>query len=181
MKIRLLNLLKTHSLKKGYFILTSGKHSTTLIDCKPVLLTAQGHWLAASLIFNEIQRLHAHTRIDAVAAVPLGGCSLASGVSTYSAKESSPLDALYVRKEVKNHGSNNLIEGSVPKESQIVLLEDVITSGGSSINALNTLKNNNYIPVAVICVVDRLEGGREAIENKFNIPVISLFTIKDFQ
>jgi len=182
MKQELLALLRANSLLNGYFILASGKHSTTFLDCKRTLLTAQGHILAANFIWDEIQKLRENTNISTVAAVPIGGCSIASAVSTYSATlKNQPLDALYIRKEVKDHGTNNLIEGIADKNDGVVLLEDVLTTGKSSMIALNALKDNGYNVVAVICIVDRLAGGKETIEKEFGIPVEALFTMKDFE
>jgi len=182
----LLNLLKQFSYRTGTFKLASGQESSIFLDCKPTLLQSQGHILSAELIFNEILKLRQHQNIETVAGVPLGGCSLASAVSTYSSMQRtdmiySPVNALYIRKEVKDHGTQQLIEGYADNKSGIVLLEDVITTAWSSITALDTLYDNGYNPVAVICVIDRLAGGKEAIEKKFRIPVISLFTIEDFQ
>lgn len=180
----LLLLLKEKALQKGYYILSSGKHSTTLLDCKRALLSSRGHFLVGSVIFDEINKLrHNYSAIDVVAAVPIGGCSIASAVSMHSSYYSGlqPVDAIYVRKEAKTHGNNSLIDGDVAKPSNITLVEDIITTGGSSIKALTTLKDSGYNVVAVICVVDRLEGGKEAIEKQFGIPVVSLFTMKDFE
>jgi orotate phosphoribosyltransferase len=185
-KSLLLSLLKQHSYRTGSFTLASGQQSNFFLDAKKSLLTSQGHILSAELIFDEILKLRQYYNIGTVAGVPLGGCSLASAVSTYSAMQRtdiihSPVNALYVRKEAKDHGTQQLIEGYADNKSNVVLLEDVITSGGSSITALDTLYSNGYNPVAVICIIDRLAGGKEAIEKKFRIPVISLFTIEDFQ
>jgi orotate phosphoribosyltransferase len=185
-KSLLLSLLKQFSYQQGSFTLASGQQSSFFLDCKKSLLQAQGHVLSAGLMFDEILKLRQHYNISTVAGVPLGGCSLASGVSMYSAMQRgniihSPLNALYIRKETKDHGTQQLIEGWAEQRSNVVLLEDVITSGGSSITALDTLYQNGYNPVAVICVIDRVAGGKEAIENKFRIPVISIFTIEDIQ
>lgn len=184
----LLAHLKTHSYKEGDFTLASGKKSSYFIDCKQTLLTADGHWLVGRLIFDTIEgfQVWEKVKIDAVAAVALGGCSIASAVSTISASylynnKWPRINTLYVRKETKDHGTKNLIEGNVERGSNVVLLEDTITTGGSSINALTILKDAGYNPVAVMSVVDRLEGGSENISKKFDIPIISLFTIKDFK
>lgn len=184
----LLTLLKKHSYKKGDFTLASGKKSSYFIDCKQTLLTANGHWLVGRLLFDTIDGFQTweKVKINGIAAVALGGCSIASAVSTISAtyiyndnKRLPELDVLYIRKEAKEHGTKNLIEGTLEKGSNIILLEDTITTGGSSINALAILKDAGYNPVAVMSVVDRLEGGSENISKNFDIPVISLFTIKE--
>lgn len=187
MKSQLLSLLKEHSFKRGEYILTSGKKSHYIIDCKQTLLLASGHFLAARLILEIIESFSKANKIkvDAIAGVELGGCSIASAVSTMSLSDwfyrTGELDALYVRKTVKTHGSKNLIEGNVKSGSNLILLEDVITTGASSVFAINVLKDAGYNVIAVIAIVDRVEGGCQALQEKFNIPVVTIFTIKDFE
>lgn len=177
----LLTLLKAFSYKQGDFTLASGAKSKYLIDCKDTLLTSTGHGLAAYLIINAIA--HLNTPVHGVAGVALGGLPLASAVSTLSAQWSgrAPYDALYIRKEPKDHGTEKLIEGQLLHGNKVVLCEDVLTTGGSAIKALRTLCKHGYEPVAVITVVDRLEGGKENIQSAFNLPVVSLYTINDFK
>lgn len=184
----LLSLLKKHSYKEGNFTLASGRESKYFIDCKQTLLLGQGHWLAGRLVFDTITHFMRkdNVRVPAVAGVALGGCSLASAVSTVSAtyiyNSIFPvMDVLYIRKEPKDHGTKKLIEGNVEKGSNVILLEDTITTGGSSIKALLALKEEGYNPVAVMSVVDRLEGGTKNITDSFGVPVISLYTIEDFK
>jgi len=175
----LLNMLKAYSFKRGDFTLASGKKSEFFLDCKRTLLRSRGHYLVAELIMEILHTFHG---VDAVAGVELGGCPLASAVAMASATSGmqDEYNALYIRKTAKDHGTKNLIEGGARGDRKVVLLEDVITTGGSSMVALQALKDAAYVPVAVIVVVDRLEGGSDAIHEKFGIPVISLFTIKDF-
>jgi orotate phosphoribosyltransferase len=194
----LLKLLKQYSYKESdyFFTLASGKKSKYFIDCKQTLLQGKASLLAGEIILFDIIHflLKDGMKINAVAGVALGGCSLATSVSLLSSMnpednlsfnriiaEIGSLNSIYIRKEVKDHGTKNLIEGYIEPNSNIVLLEDTITTGGSSINALNVLKNVGHNPVAVISIVDRLEGGPEAITEKFGIPVISVYSIKDFQ
>ena len=93
----------------------------------------------------------------------------------------APIDALYVRKAAKDHGSQRLVEGDtrLAKGARIALLEDVVTTGGSTIRALQTLKSAGYSIAGVLALVDRLEGGREAIEGA-GAPMIALYTRLDF-
>lgn len=199
-KETLLHLLKTYSYKESdyFFRLASGKSSKYFVDCKRTLLQGKGGLIAGEIILFEIihSLIKNGMKINTVAGVALGGCSLATSVSILSSMNPEceindeaaialfnigALNSIYIRKKAKDHGTKNLIEGYVEPGSNIVLLEDTITTGGSSINALNVLKAAGHNPVAVISVVDRLEGGPEAITEKFGIPAISLFTIKDFQ
>jgi orotate phosphoribosyltransferase len=184
MKTKLLQLLKHHSLKVGSFKLSSQRESAYYIDCKPTILTADGHHMVGHLM-NELINDHI-PHITNIAAVELGGCPIASSISLISVADNllhhshSKKNALYIRKQEKSHGTKNLIEGLIPNEgTQIVLIEDVITTGKSSIKALNVLIDNGFTPTGVFSIVDRLEGGKENIEHDFRIPVVSLFTIKD--
>ncbi len=172
----LLELLRTLSYREGRVVLASGKESDFFIDCKQTVLTARGHQLAAELILDGIRHLHP---LQAVAGVALGGCPLASAVSLLSLQRGRPLDALYVRKEAKDHGSRRLIEGPVRPGSRVVLLEDVITTGASTLHAIEVLRGAKVDVVAVAVLVDRLEGGVEAVRAA-GVEVVTLYTRLDF-
>lgn len=177
-------LLMERSVRWGTFQLASGKTSDFFVDVKQTVLTARGHVTVAHCLMDLM-----YDNVDAVAGVALGGCPLASAVSFYSASidfaisrgqsaTSLDLPALYVRKEKKDHGTKNLIEGSVPEGSAVVLLEDVITTGGSSLRAVKTLEEDGYEVLGVIAVVDRLEGGSDALLDA-GVRLRSIFTRRD--
>ncbi len=172
----LLELLRTLSFRRGKVTLASGKESDFFIDCKQTVLTAKGHQLVAELMLDAFRHLQ---NIDAVAGVALGGCPLASAVSLMSVQRGRPMDALYVRKEAKDHGSRRLVEGPVKKGMRVVLLEDVITTGGSTWQAIETLRGEGVEVCAVIVLVDRLEGGVEAVRAQ-GFEVVTLYTRHDF-
>lgn len=172
----LLELLRRLSYREGRVVLASGKESDFFIDCKQTILTARGHQLAAELILDGIRHL---PDLHAVAGVALGGCPLASAVSLTSAFRGRPLDALYVRKEAKDHGSRRRIEGQIQPGMRVVLLEDVITTGGSTLHAIETLRAEGVLVVAVAVLVDRLEGGVEAVRAA-GVEVVTLYTRHDF-
>jgi orotate phosphoribosyltransferase len=119
--------------------------------------------------------------VVAVAGVELGGCPLASAVALTSFTRGAPLDAVYVRKDAKDHGSRRLVEGSdqLPAGSSVVLLEDVVTTGGSTLKAATKLRDAGYRVAGVVALVDRLEGGREAIEAD-GLRLVTVFTRDDF-
>ncbi|MSP23573.1 MAG: orotate phosphoribosyltransferase [Myxococcales bacterium] len=171
----LLALLKTHSYQSGRVVLASGMESDFFIDCKQSVLKARGHQLVGELMLDAFR----HVRVDAVAGVELGGCPLASAVSFMSAQRGRPLDALYVRKEVKDHGSRRKVEGLVHPGMRVMLLEDVITTGGSTLRALDALRSVGAEVLGVVALVDRLEGGVEAISAQ-GVEVVALFTRLDF-
>ena len=117
----------------------------------------------------------------AVAGVELGGCPLASAVALTSFRHGAPLDAIYVRKDAKDHGSRRQLEGNtrLPPGSRIALLEDVVTTGGSTLKAAAKLREAGYEVAGVVALVDRDEGGRGAIEAE-GLKLVALFTRHDF-
>ncbi|WP_394824046.1 orotate phosphoribosyltransferase [Pendulispora albinea] len=175
---RLLELLKVHSYRKQRVTLASGKESDFFIDCKQTILGAEGHALTGEILYEAVQQLRP---CHAVAGVELGGCPLASAVSLTSFLRDEPLDAIYVRKEVKDHGSRRTLEGDVrlPAGARVVLLEDVITTGGSTLKAVAKLTDAGHTVAGVVVLVDRLEGGREAIEAA-GLTVRAIYTRTDF-
>ena len=159
---RLLELLRERSFERKRVRLASGKESDFFIDCKQTVLTAEGHALSGNLLFDALAELPA---CDAVAGVELGGCPLASAVSLVSHQRGRDLPALYVRKQQKDHGSAKLVENdkALFPGIRVVLLEDVITTGGSSLRAVEALHTLGAEVVGIAAVVDRQEGGAEAI------------------
>jgi orotate phosphoribosyltransferase len=174
----LLSLLRRLSFRRGKFVLASGKESDFFIDCKQTVLGARGHLLSGVVMFDALDRL---PRCDAVAGVALGGCPLASAVSLVSELRARPLPALYVRKEAKDHGTRRLVEGEVgaPGPAPVVLLEDVITTGGSTLKAVAALEAAGAKVAGVVVLVDRCEGGAEALDAA-GMPWVSIFRRQDF-
>jgi orotate phosphoribosyltransferase len=177
-RARLVALLHERSFERKRVILASGKESDFFIDCKQTVLTAEGHALTGELMFEALAKLPA---CQAVAGVELGGCPLASAVSLVSFQKGRPLPALYVRKEQKDHGSKRLVEGdrAIVKDMPVVVLEDVITTGGSTLKAVEKLAMAGVKVVGVVALVDRLEGGAEAIRDA-GLPLVSIATRRDF-
>ncbi|HEY3234296.1 MAG TPA: orotate phosphoribosyltransferase [Polyangiaceae bacterium] len=159
---RLIELLRTRSYERRQVNLSSGQKSDFFIDCKQTVLTAEGHALAGELLFEVLARL---PDCEAVAGVALGGCPLASAVSLVSHQRQRPLDALYVRSERKDHGSAKILEGdkSLRPGLRVALLEDVITTGGSSLRAVQVLSDAGARVVGIAALVDRDEGGADNI------------------
>jgi orotate phosphoribosyltransferase len=174
---RLLELLTQRSYAKKRVVLASGKESDFFIDCKQTVLSAEGHALVGVVMLGALGAFPAY---DAVAGVELGGCPLASAVAQRSFESGTPHDAIYVRKDAKDHGSKRLLEGDahLADGTRVVLLEDVVTTGGSTLKALDKLEAAGRKVVGVLALVDRLEGGREAIEGRTRFA--SVFTRNDF-
>jgi len=177
-RARLLELLRARAFERRRVVLASGRESDFFIDCKQAVLTAEGHVLVGEVM---LEALASFGPCVAVAGVELGGCPLASAVAMTSHARGTPLDAVYVRKDAKDHGSRRLLEGSsrLPAGARIALLEDVVTTGGSTLKAAARLRDAGFEVAGVVALVDRLEGGREAIEAD-GVALVALFTRDDF-
>ena len=174
MKEELLELLKKDAYKKGDFKLSSGKTSEHYVNCKPVTLSGRGLTLASLLMLM-------HVETDCVAGLTLGADPLVTGVSIVSALDKRLINALIVRKEPKGHGTQAWIEGPLPKEgTKITVLEDVITTGGSAIQAVKRLRDAGYEVKRVVAIVDRQENGEAHTAMKLaGLELISLYKLKD--
>ena len=174
MKEELLKLLKDNAYKKGEFTLSSGKTSEHYVNCKPVTLSGRGLTLASLSMLMYVDTGY-------VAGLTLGADPLVSGVSLVSALDSKMVNGLIVRKEAKGHGTQAWIEGPLPKEgTQITVLEDVITTGGSAIQAVKRLRDAGYEVKRVVAIVDRQENGEAYTAMKLaGLELISLYKLKD--
>ena len=175
MKDELLELLKKYSYKKGEYKLSSGKTSEHYVNCKPVTLSGRGLTLTSLLMLKEVNT-------NVVAGLTLGADPLVSGVSLVSALDGRLVNALIVRKEAKGHGTQAWIEGLLPPEgTHVTVLEDVITTGGSSIKAVEKLRDAGYVVDRVVAIVDRQEDGEADIAMKeAGLELRSLFSLRDF-
>jgi orotate phosphoribosyltransferase len=177
---RLLELLRTRAFARREVTLSSGQKSDWFIDCKQAVLCSEGHALVGARMFERLQEFGVLPA--AVAGVALGGCSLASAVASYSFSQRKPIDAIYVRKKSKEHGSQRLIEGDdhLPERARVCVLEDVITTGSSTARAIETLRARPFDVVGVVALVDRQEAeGAERIR-ALGVPVLSLYRRADF-
>ena len=174
-KAKLLKQLIEKSYKKGEFTLASGKKSSHYLNCKPVSLNGEGLNLISDL-FLDLK----DSRSKAVAGMTLGADPLVSWLIVKAASQGQYFNGLIIRKEIKSYGTKAGIEGPILEEGTLVtVLEDVVTTAGSVIKAIKKLRENNYVVEEVLSIVDRQEGGLEALEDE-NVKLRSLFTIKDF-
>ena len=172
MKEELLELLKKDAYKKGEFTLSSGKTSEHYVNCKPVTLSGRGLTLASLLILM-------HVETDVVAGLTLGADPLVSGVSLVSALDRRLINGLIIRKEAKGHGTQAWIEGPLPKEgTKITVLEDVTTTGGSAIKAVEKLREAGYVVDRVVTIIDREEGA-DALMKETELELCSIFKLSD--
>jgi orotate phosphoribosyltransferase len=178
-RARLLDLLTRRAYAKKRVVLASGRESDFYIDCKKVVLTAEGHWLTGRLLYELIREKA--PLATGVGGLTMGADPLASAVSLVSHFGEARLDAFLVRKEPKGHGSGQWVEGlgALGLGAKVAVVEDVVTTGGSAIKAIERARAEGLVPVGAFSVVDRQEGGREAIE-ALGVPAFSLFTRADF-
>ena len=174
MRDELLELLKKDAYKKGEYTLSSGKKSEHYVNCKPVTLSGRGLTLASLLMLQEVKTSY-------VAGLTLGADPLVSGVSLVSALDSRLVNGLIVRKEAKGHGTQAWIEGLLPSEGTVItVLEDVITTGGSAIKAVEKLRDAGYVVNTVVSIVDRQEDDEANAAMKLSgLDLKSLFTLDE--
>lgn len=156
------------------FKLTSGEMSRFYVDCKKVTLDPKGAALIGRLVFDRIRSL----RPDGLGGLTLGADPIALAVAVTSYLEGQPIPAFIIRKEPKGHGSRAWIEGNLPEGAEVVVVEDVVTTGGSALKAIERLKAHGCKILKVLALVDRQEGGGEKIEAA-GYPLESLFTLDD--
>jgi orotate phosphoribosyltransferase len=172
-------LLKKLSYQQREVILASGKPSDFYIDCKQTALTAEGHFLIGTVICDLIANIAPEVR--AIGGLTMGADPIASAVATVSWQLGRPLDAFYVRKEPKGHGTQKWLEGdkTVIAGTRVVVVEDVCTTGASTLAAIERARLHGLVVERVIALVDRDEGGREAVEKQ--VPFTALYRRSDFR
>jgi orotate phosphoribosyltransferase len=178
-RARLLDLLRTLSFERREVMLASGKKSDFYIDCKRTVLTAEGHFLVGRALLRAI--LERAPDAGGVGGLTLGADPIASAVASMSFLAGRPLDAFIVRKEPKGHGTGAWVERphSLGPGAPVAIVEDVVTTGASTLHAVERATQEGLQVRGVFALVDRLEGGKDAIEARGE-RLFSLFTRKDF-
>ena len=175
----LLGLLQTKSVFHGDFTLSSGAKSNYYIDCRLTTFDPEGAWLVGQLMHSLIlkEQTSRKVKVAAVGGLTMGADPVALAVGMYShwAKDASPLQVFSVRKSPKVHGQTKLIEGNFKKGDTVVVIDDVVTRGDSTIAAIKAIEKEGGTVAFVAVLVDRQEGGREKIE-AMGHPVVALFT-----
>lgn len=171
----LIALFETKALKRGDFTLASGKKSSYYLDGKQVTLDSGG----AVLIAEGILELLTESKPTAVGGMSIGADPITAAVITLAGLRSQLLLGFMVRKEPKTHGTKQYLEGPVQAGMKVAIVEDVVTTGSSSLQAINRVEDFGCQVVQVIAIVDRLEGGREVFAER-GYPFASLLTIRDF-
>jgi orotate phosphoribosyltransferase len=178
-KSRLLRILKNLSYEEGDFTLVSGKKSTFYIDCKETTLNPEGMYLVGHLMYGAVRQVPG---AQAVGGVSIGGDPLVCATVMVSYAAGDPISGFFIRKEPKGHGRNLWIEGgkSLQKGMNVVILEDVVTTGGSSLKAIDIAEREGLRVKGLIVLLDRLEGGKEVIESK-GYTYKHIFTLNDLR
>ena len=168
---RLLSLLAERSARRGQFTLASGRQSTLYIDARLTTMSPDGLALIGPLALAGIH--DAGWNVDAIGGLTLGADPVSYAIAYASATSAAPLRAFTVRKEAKTHGTGRLIEGPFHEGDRVAVIEDVITTGGSALRAVDAIRAAHGVVVGVLALVDREEGGREALESA-GLPVVTL-------
>ena len=172
----LLELIVKYAYKEGDFLLSSGASSPYYINCKQVTLRADGALIIGRLLSDLLDE-----DTDAVAGLTLGADPIVSAVSLVSALENKPIPGLIIRKKPKGHGTKAYIEGpDLAPEAKVVVLEDVVTTGQSALQAVDRLKDAGYQVTKIISLVDRKQGG-EALYQAQGLEFQALFEITEIQ
>lgn len=173
---RLLDLLRTRSLRTGDFVLASGKRSTFYIDCRLTTMHAEGLALVGELGLAAIRAQG--WAADAVGGMTLGADPVAYAIAARSFGAPPAVNGFTVRKAAKDHGTGRRIEGCFASGDRVVVVEDVITTGSSALEALRALRAEGGQVSGVLAVVDRGEGGREVIERE-GAPVHAIIHVRE--
>jgi orotate phosphoribosyltransferase len=173
----LLSLLRERSVFRGDFTLASGGKSSYYIDCRLTTFHPRGAWLCGELMHGLIRKAQGAAQIDATGGLTMGADPLALAIGMYSqfVKDKKVLEVFSVRKAPKAHGQTRLIEGNFRKGQTVVVLDDVVTRGESTLKAIDAVEQEGGKIAFVVVLVDRQEGGRQKIQER-GYTVYPLFT-----
>lgn len=174
-RARLAELIKQHALRFGDFTLASGQKSSYFIDGKLVTLQSEGAYCLARCVLDLLEG----SDVAAVGGMTIGADPIAGAVAAVAGSQGRPLLAFLVRKEQKDHGTRKQVEGPLPEGLTVAMLEDVITTGGSTLQAIEAIEREKQAKVArVITMVDRLQGARENLAAR-GYALDAIFTIEE--
>ncbi|QDS95630.1 Orotate phosphoribosyltransferase [Roseimaritima multifibrata] len=171
------DLLASEALKFGEFTLASGKTASYYLDCRNLTLHPKGANLVAA---GMLAQMEANGPLpQAVGGMAIGADPITASIITLAGQRDLPLRGFMVRKEAKGHGTGRQVEGPVQPGQKVVIVEDVITSGGSALKAVDAAREFGLEVVGVIAIIDRLAGGAEAFAAR-GLELQTLFTVRDF-
>lgn len=175
--IRLQDLIRQHSLRRGEFTLSSGRSSNYLFQLRQTTMLAEGAALLGDIILEYMNRYS----IKAVGGLELGAVPLVSSVAVVSHLKHAPVNAFFVRKAVKEHGARERIDGHYLHNGEALMVDDVATSGGSLLKAVEGMRDENFSGQVrrALVVIDREEGAAENLA-KHDIQLAAIFKRSDF-
>jgi orotate phosphoribosyltransferase len=171
---QLLELFKKRAFALGKFTLASGKESNYYINSKKLIFHSEAVALLGELLWDSTK----HLNIQAIGGLEVGAIPMAAAAALRYHQEGRALEGFFVRKQAKTHGSQERIEGVLEAGMRVAMVDDVLTTGGSIMQAIEEVEKRGAMIVTVICIVDRLEGARELLAPKYSYA--PLFTIRDF-
>lgn len=172
----LIDLIRESALQFGDFTLASGKKAKFYLDCRKVTLDSRGAILIGHGMLDLIEK---RKDVNVVGGMAIGADPITAAILTVAALRGKRLRGMIVRKEAKAHGTGRDVEGPVKAGDRAIIVEDVVTTGGSALAAIEKVKAAGIEVVGVLAIIDRLEGGREAFE-KAGYELQTLLTIRDF-
>ena len=170
---RLKKLLLERSVHLGDFTLSSGAKSRYYVDARRTTMTAEGQKLTGKIAYDLIEG--AGWDVSHVGGLTLGADPVTYAIAHHSTGRAQVLDGFTVRKKAKDHGTGQQIEGGLPTDARVVVVEDAVTSGASAIQAIGVLRKHGASVAGVICLVDREEGGRAKLD-ELGVPLLAVFT-----
>ncbi len=171
MRNELLELLISKSLSFGDFILASGKKSNFYFDARITTLSSQGSYLIGNVLFDLIVRHGLKSRY--IGGLSIGADPVTTAVTVISYQKSMPVNGFLVRKEAKGHGRKKRIEGHIEPHSDVIIVDDVATTGGSTLSAVKAVEEEGHSVEAILCLVDREEGAGEMLGKYRFIPLFT--------
>ena len=180
---RLLELIRERAYRyspDAPFQLASGRLSPHYVDLRALLCAPEALVATGTILFDRIKRFEreTHTRVDAVGGPADGAIAIAAAVAYHSHQVAEPIETFFVRKEPKGYGLKRWVEGHGTSGSRVVIVDDVVTTGGSTLRAIEASREQGFQIVKIIVLVDRLEGGNEKLAG-LGIPYEAIFTLDD--
>ncbi len=172
-RTQLLQTFKSRAFSFGAFTLASGKKSSYYVNSKKAIFNGE----VVNLLSDVLWEMTKDLNIDAAGGLEVGAIPMAAVMAQRYAMHGKPLEGFFVRKAAKEHGAKERVEGVLKAGMRVAVLDDVLTTGGSVLQAIQEIEKIGAIIVAVVCIVDRMEGARAALAK---YPFMPIFTIKDF-
>ncbi len=172
-RARLLEIFKSRAVSFGQFTLASGKQSPYYINSKRAIFNAEATWLLGDVLYQMTQAMN----LQAIGGPEVGAIPMACAAAMRYHEHGRPIEAFYVRRQAKTHGTQEMVEGVVRAGDRVAVVDDVLTTGGSVLQAIQEVERLGAKIAAVLCIVDRLQGAREALARFSFVPI---FTIRDF-